>query len=142
MLLPSVLTKTGVGARYLCPPPARVEMALLGCDEVRRAIHRLDDHECGPAFGLAFSGNAWTHYHVAVVIIAVRRQGALPFGAFPDWQHRRPCCVCPVSPTSSGTFNSRTGRPHLDQNQATAHLGATRGEVTCATRSRIPADCA
>jgi hypothetical protein len=60
-------------------------MTLFGCDEVRQGIYRLDDHEYGAAFGLAFSGIAWTHYHVAVVIIAVRRQGPLPFGAFLDW---------------------------------------------------------
>lgn len=32
----------------------------------------------------AFSGNAWTRYNVAVVIIAVRRHGPLRFGALLD----------------------------------------------------------
>lgn len=34
---------------------------------------------------LAFFGRSWTRYHVAVVIMAIRRQGPLKFGKFLDW---------------------------------------------------------
>jgi len=42
----------------------------------------------GLGLGLTVFANAWTRYQVTVVIIAVRQQGPLRFGAFLDWAHQ------------------------------------------------------
>jgi hypothetical protein len=39
----------------------------------------------GFAYGIAFRGKAWTRYHLAVAVMAVRGQGPLRLGAFLDW---------------------------------------------------------
>ena len=42
----------------------------------------------GLGVGLAVGADAWTRYHVAVVVNAARKRGPLRFGAFLNWAHQ------------------------------------------------------